>query len=153
MALTYSQIYLIVTGMTADVGMRMTRLAKGDFFFRHIDYVFAKILNFGILVNCCAPRLLLAAMMWPITQNILDGFITWSCLIQTIPIGRTCWHGYLDHFQATTGPVTQVDATLDPVAASNAFSCNFANNGHRNSIQLSNFRAMCWKSHFWNHFQ
>ena len=44
-------------------------------------------------------------------------------------------------------------ALLDPVAASNAFSCNFANNGHRNSIQFSNLCVMCWKGHFKNHFQ
>ena len=39
-------------------------------------------------------------------------------------------------------------ASLGPVAASNAFSCNFVNNGRRNSIQLSNRRAVWWKSHF-----
>ena len=33
-------------------------------------------------------------------------------------------------------------ASMDPVAATNAFSCNLANNGHRNSIQLSNLCAM-----------
>ena len=34
-------------------------------------------------------------------------------------------------------------ASVGPVAASNAFLCNFANYGHRNSIQLSNLCAMC----------
>ena len=36
-------------------------------------------------------------------------------------------------------------ASQDPAAASNAFSCNFANTGHRISIQLSNLCAMCKK--------
>ena len=39
-------------------------------------------------------------------------------------------------------------ASLNTVAASNAFSCSFANDGHRNSIQLSNLCTMYWKSHF-----
>ena len=39
-------------------------------------------------------------------------------------------------------------ASLDPAVASNAFSCSFANNGHRNSIQLSNLCAMCRKKPF-----
>ena len=38
-------------------------------------------------------------------------------------------------------------ASLNPSAASNAFLCNFANTGPRDSIQLSNRCAICWKSH------
>ena len=33
--------------------------------------------------------------------------------------------------------------THDPAAPSNSFLCNFANNGHRNLIQLSNRCARC----------
>ena len=44
-------------------------------------------------------------------------------------------------------PVRRCHALLDLVAAWNAILCNFANNGQRNSIHLSNPCAMFWKSH------
>ena len=68
-------------------------------------------------------------------------------------IGRTCQCANLDH-------AFTLHCTIPPNmgASTNrwttiAFSGNFVNNGHRNSIKLSNLWAMCRKSHFWNHFQ
>ena len=59
-------------------------------------------------------------------------------------IGRTRRPGYLDAFMLhctilRTPPTSSVGShhsSLNPATASNAFSCNFAENGHKNSIQL-----------------
>ena len=48
-----------------------------------------------------------------------------------------------EHSHSVSGMVRCCHASLDSVAASNAFSCNFANDGQRNSMQLSNLCAMC----------
>ena len=44
-----------------------------------------------------------------------------------------------------TSAVGRRHTSLDLIIPSNAFSCNFANNGQRNSVQLSNLCGMCWK--------
>ena len=70
--------------------------------------------------------------------------------------GRTRRRGYPDAFMLHctilhTPPASSVGShhsSLNPATASNAFSCNFAKNGHKNSIQLSNLCEMCRKSHF-----
>ena len=88
-----------------------------------------------------------------------NGIRTGWCLrtdhrITFIYIGITCRYDHLDHAfkpHCTISPNCYVGhrhTSLDPVAASNAFLCNFANNVHRNSIQLSHPCAMSWKSHF-----
>ena len=55
------------------------------------------------------------------------------------------FHAPLHNFTPRASSVGSRHASLDPAAASNAFLHNFANTGPRNSLQLSNRCAVCWK--------
>ena len=77
--------------------------------------------------------------IWPLGTNF--------CEIQ-IKMYVSDFHAPLHNIPPSASSVRSCHALLDPAAASNAFSCNFANNRHRNSIQLSNLCAMRRKSHF-----
>ena len=65
-------------------------------------------------------------------------------------IGRTRQRGYLDHaftLQCTICPQCGCRrASMNLLTTTNAFSSNFVNSGHRNSIRLTNLRAMCRKN-------
>ena len=63
-------------------------------------------------------------------------------------LSGSCFHAPLHNFLPFTSAVGYHCISLNPAAASNAFSCNFVNTGPINSIQLSNRHAICWKSDF-----
>ena len=141
------------------------RIPLGEFIlFKHFDIQLLKFPNLFHLSNTFPLRqvlhvakystdIVLTLSHWEVLKifrtcvSIGFCFVVLSHRVDTVAwLSWPRFHASLNNIPPLVSSMWSHHASPDPAAASNAFSCNFADNGHRNYIQLSNLCAMSRKA-------